>query len=156
MGKTHRPAARHVRHAQELEKDSDHVHTERQKAELRRKKKQRTTWLFVALAVLILGMMIYALWPKPSPYLPFAECLAEAGAVMYGADWCENCQAQKRMFGTAFKQVPYTNCDYGNACAAQDVRSYPTWIFSDGERVVGKQSLEFLAYKTGCTLPEET
>jgi|GEM_PF-337452 len=156
MKKKRRQKSYHGRHVLELEKRADHVHKERLKAETRRKRKRRTTWLFVALAVLILGLMIYGLWPKPSPYNAFAHCLTEAGATMYGTDWCSHCQEQKRLFGTAFKQVAYTNCDYGNACTAQNVRSYPTWIFSDGERVVGKQSLEFLAYKTGCTLPEDT
>ncbi len=131
-----------------------HVRHERQLAAQRRRRKTIITWSFVAGAVAILALLIYGMIPKPSPYDAFALCLTEAGAAMYGTDWCSSCQAQKRLFGSAFADVEYVNCDYTRACEERGVRGYPTWIFEDGERLVGQQPLAVLAEKTGCALPE--
>lgn len=110
------------------------------------------------IGVLILGSLA-VLWagsrPPKSQYdmLAFAQCLKEKKATMYGAAWCSHCQAQKALFGDAFKEVPYVECPENiQQCVAQGVEGYPTWIFADGERAVGEQSLEVLAQKTGCTL----
>jgi len=71
-------------------------------------------------------------------------------------------EAQKEMFGTAVQYIPYVECDpAGNhanvaACKAENVESYPTWTFSNGERSNGVIQLRELEFRTGCTLPEET
>ena len=88
----------------------------------------------------------------------FADCLKNKGTVVYGAEWCELCQAQRRQFGTAKSKVPYVDCEptgkgESDDCVKKDIKLYPTWEFSDGSRVTGGQTLEFLAQKTGCVLP---
>ncbi len=152
--KKRRHAKRQAHHAKAAEHKTAHVNKERVLAAQRRKRKVLITWSFIIVAVLFVGFLIYGLIPKPSPYVDFALCVTESGAVVYGTDWCDNCQKQKRLFGTAFKHIMYENCDYGKECDEQGVVAYPTWIFADGERMRGWQSLEVLSEKTGCSLPE--
>lgn len=90
---------------------------------------------------------------------PFAKCLSDKGAKFYGTFWCPHCQNQKKMFGTAKNDLPYTECSTpdGNGqlqvCTAAKVESYPTWEFPDGSRMTGEIPLETLAEKTSCALP---
>lgn len=97
---------------------------------------------------------------RANKYDAFARCLAEKKAVMYGAFWCENCQKQKDLFGSAFQHASYQECAVMGAprqqteqCKYLQIRKYPTWIFSDNERREGLQTLESLRDKTGCKLP---
>jgi glutaredoxin len=90
----------------------------------------------------------------------FGRCLSSKGAVFYGASWCPHCEAQKQTLGAGMSSVRYIECapDGGrtstaNACTSAGVSSYPTWVFSDGSRVTGSQSLAKLAAKTGCENP---
>jgi glutaredoxin len=90
----------------------------------------------------------------------FGRCLKQAGATFYGASWCPHCAAQRQTLGDAMSHVRYVECsedgDRGapaRPCKAANVSSYPTWVFADGSRASGEQSLEALAAKTGCTLP---
>ena len=79
-----------------------------------------------------------------------ATCLAESGAQMYGAYLCGHCEDQKAMFGTA-EDLPYVECTKEEAkCEAAGITGYPTWIFADGSRSTGTQSLAVLAATTGC------
>ena len=126
---------------------------ERLKARERRQERLIITWAIIIGALALAGVLAYALWPRGSPYVGFAQCVSDHGAVMYGTDWCAHCQAQKRLFGTAFKQVAFINCDYSQACADHNVTGYPTWIFSDQSRLEGEQPMQALADKTGCKLP---
>jgi len=83
----------------------------------------------------------------------FAQCLSEKGVVMYGADWCPHCQNEKKAFGNSFQYVNYVECPKEpQKCLALGVDGYPTWIFSDGKRLVGEQGLEKLAGESGCAL----
>lgn len=93
-------------------------------------------------------------------YVNFAKCLTEKGAVMYGAFWCPHCQNQKKMFGEkGFEQVKNVECDPRGenpdpaTCEKQKIKGYPTWIFADGTRLSGEQSLEELSVRTSCELP---
>ncbi len=86
-----------------------------------------------------------------------AKCLAEKGTKMYGAYWCPHCQNQKKEFGDGAEFLPYVECaergasnELTQACKDQGVDSFPTWIFPDGSRVSGEQSLKDLADKSGC------
>jgi glutaredoxin len=92
----------------------------------------------------------------------FGRCLTSEGAVFYGASWCPHCKAQKDTLGEALPGVHYVECAeggkrQGNAKACEDAKvdSYPTWVFKDGSRLGGAQSLETLAKKTGCSLTEK-
>jgi hypothetical protein len=127
-----------------------------QRLEVARRRRQRLaiTWTLIVVAVLMAAVLIYGLWPRPSPYIGFAKCLTAKGVVMYGTDFCEHCQAQKRAFGTAFKEVAYINCDYSRTCAELGIAGYPTWILANGSRMLGEQPLFELAASTGCGLPK--
>lgn len=93
-------------------------------------------------------------------YTEFAQCLGAKGALFYGAYWCPHCLDQKEMFGDAKNDLPYIECSLpGNQnsvtqeCKDAGIEGYPTWIFADSSRASGLQTFEFLAEKTGCTLP---
>jgi len=89
----------------------------------------------------------------------FAQCLGTKQAKMYGAYWCPHCAEQKELFGSSFDYAPYVECGIKGSRATQQVcldagvKRYPTWVFADGTRVEGKQELQFLSEKSGCTLP---
>ncbi len=110
-----------------------------------------------ALAVGALMALIFlpAIGTGSNPELDgFAQCLAEKGVTMYGAEWCSHCQNQKRMFGDSFEHVPYVECPrQTNLCIERGIEGYPTWIFPDGTKLVGEQELDALAEKSGCRLP---
>ena len=95
-------------------------------------------------------------------HLLLAQCLKDKGAVFYGAFWCPHCKAQKAEFGDAVLALPYVECSTpdGNSqtaiCQQKAVQSYPTWIFADGSRLTGEQSLEALATKAGCAVGTST
>lgn len=92
----------------------------------------------------------------PGKYDTFATCLKDKGAVFYGAFWCTHCQAQKKLFGSSVKLLPYIECSTANgqgqiqACIDKKISSYPTWEFADGSRLNGEIPLAQLAEKTSC------
>ncbi len=100
----------------------------------------------------------------PGKYDTFAQCLKDKGAVFYGAFWCPHCQAQKKLFGTSAKLLPYVECSTPDAsgqlqtCIDKKIESYPTWELADGTKIPDENSagvtLETLAAKTGCVLPK--
>lgn len=84
----------------------------------------------------------------------FAKCLTATGVVMYGANWCSHCEDQKKIFGDYFYIIDSVDCMKNSSlCAKKGIQGFPTWEFSDGEKFIGKQSLEKLSLKTGCPLP---
>jgi thiol-disulfide isomerase/thioredoxin len=102
----------------------------------------------------------------PGKYDAFATCLKDKGAVFYGAFWCPHCQAQKKLFGSSAKLLPYVECSTADAsgqlqiCTDQKITSYPTWKLADGTIIPDDSTdgagvkLETLAAKTGCVLPQ--
>ena len=98
----------------------------------------------------------------PGKYDNFATCLEDKGAVFYGAFWCSHCQAQKKLFGSSQKLLPYIECStidgqsQTQACIDKKISSYPTWEFTDGSRLNGEIPLAQLAEKTSCenSLPQ--
>jgi len=120
--------------------------------------------LIVATVAGVGGFAAYTL-NQPGELDEFAACLEAEGANFYGSYTCQFCSQQKAMFGRSVSKIPYTECNItdaeGNAiqnpaCAEEEIESYPTWKFSDGEVVTGVQSLEFLAEKTSCELPNQS
>jgi hypothetical protein len=84
----------------------------------------------------------------------FAKCLAEKQITMYGTDLCLSCQNQKKAFGKSFLFVPYVHCPSNPLlCSTKGVKTYPTWIFPDGKKLIGAQSLKNLSRESGCPLP---
>jgi thiol-disulfide isomerase/thioredoxin len=104
--------------------------------------------------------------PGPGKYDVFAQCLKDKGAVFYGAFWCPHCQAQKKLFGSSAKFLPYVECSTADGagqlqvCKDKNIQSYPTWILADGTLVPDDSpdgagvKLETLADKTSCVLPQ--
>lgn len=97
---------------------------------------------------------------RTGPLDSFTQCLADSGAVFYGAFWCPHCQAQKRIFGASARLLPYVECSTPDgqgqlqACTDKGVRQYPTWTFAGTTTVLtGERTLEELASITGCPLP---
>jgi hypothetical protein len=119
----------------------------------------------VAVAAPIIALLALGALTSPalaaSPSLDdFARCLTRKGATMYSAWWCPSCRAQLEAFGDSADLLDYVECYVpgtghpGADCEADDIRSYPTWMFRDGSRLTGKLPLRRLAEKTGCPLPE--
>lgn len=124
------------------------------------------------IGVLILGVLATVLvrsnggsgMVEPGKYDTFAQCLKDKGTTFYGAYWCPHCQAQKKLFGTSQKLLPYVECSTPDAkaqtqiCIDKKIQSYPTWELADGTRLATENSagitLETLSSKTGCALPD--
>jgi hypothetical protein len=131
--------------------------------------------IFIGVVViLIIGVAATAFIRKgggvaagPGKYDEFATCLKEKGATFYGAFWCPHCQAQKKMFGSSAKLLPYVECSTADGagqtqvCIDKGIQSYPTWTLADGTIIPNDTpegagvKLETLAEKTSCTLPAE-
>ena len=118
------------------------------------------------IGVLILGVITTAILRSnaepagPGKYDEFAKCLGEKGATFYGAFWCPHCQAQKKMFGSSAKLLPYVECSLANSqgqtqiCIDNKIEGYPTWEFADKSRLNGAISMAQLAEKTSCVVPQ--
>ncbi len=126
------------------------VSPDRTAAAQRRRERTILTWGLILILALIVAITLYG-FHEDDGNRAFAACLTDAGAAMYGTDRCPHCQEQKRLFGKAFAEVTYYNCDYARECIEQNISRYPTWIFADGSRLYGRQDLAVLAEKTQCT-----
>jgi len=123
------------------------------------------TRIIIVSAVIVVAILVAVVifWPKAvisSPKMDaFAQCIASKGAKFYGAFWCPHCQAQKELFGSSVKYLPYVECSTPDTngqlqvCIDQKIAAYPTWKFSDGTTKEGEMTLRELADKTGCALP---
>jgi hypothetical protein len=119
--------------------------------------------IFIVLVVIIIGGAgaYFSFKPEgPGKLDDFAQCLSSSGAKFYGAFWCSHCQDQKKDFGSSKKYLPYVECstpdgqDQLPVCKDAGVKGFPTWIFANGEKISGRLSLETLAEKTMCVLPQ--
>ena len=125
----------------------------------------------IKIFVLIVGLLILgtigtvllqsnSVPPGPGKYDVFATCLKDEGAVFYGTFWCKYCKAQKELFDSSIKLLPYAECSTANGqeqlqvCKDKNITGYPTWEFADGSRLTGLIPLEQLAEKTSCVLPQ--
>jgi hypothetical protein len=123
------------------------------------RKLRRMGMPFVLVVCMVAGLPTMARSAEQGNVESFAKCLAEKKATMYGSFLCAHCDDQKNLFGSSFRYVPYVECSIRGsrlmtfACTAAQIRYTPTWIFDDGERRVGLQSLKGLSEKTGCKLP---
>ncbi|MBX4198357.1 hypothetical protein KW782_03425 [Candidatus Parcubacteria bacterium] len=124
---------------------------------------KKYTLLIVLITILLLGGILgFAAWRTSTipDHTVLAQCIKDAGAKFYGAFWCPHCQATKKLFGKGQSALPYIECSTpdGNGqlpvCTDVGVKQYPTWVFADGSRLTGEQSLEALAGKTNCPLPQ--
>ena len=115
--------------------------------------------LLVILAAII--TLIFVFWPKAAvskanDLKAFAACLKDKGVVMYGVDTCAGCQNQKKVFGSAFDNLTYVNCDFQKGvCEQAGFQTYPTWAYKQ-QVLLGFQSFSSLALMSGCPLPTDT
>lgn len=120
-----------------------------------------STALIAGSVLVVVGLLGYAVFKSAAPSVNdgFAQCLTDKGVKMYGAWWCPHCQAQKKLFGTAFSKINSIECSPNNTktmseqCKADGIESFPTWVFPDGTKVTGEQSFTSLGAKSGCELP---
>lgn len=87
-----------------------------------------------------------------------AKALTDAGAKFYGAGWCPVCTAQKELFEDGAQLLPFievTNPDRTLNSIGQslNIDTFPTWIFANGTRLEGLQSLQVLAASAGIEIP---
>jgi cyclophilin family peptidyl-prolyl cis-trans isomerase len=97
--------------------------------------------------------------PTAPDLAAFAKALADAGVKFYGAGWCPNCTDQKELFEDGQKFLPFiesTNPDRtANSIAiANNITSYPTWVFPDSSRLVGLQTLQALSDAADIPIPQ--
>lgn len=120
---------------------------------------RRRMFLVLLVAALLSGFGTTGRAADASKLDGFAKCLADKHVTMYGNFLCPHCDDQKKLFAASFKYVPYEECATPGSrqltfiCQMAQIRYTPTWIFSDGERRTGVQSLQDLSTKTGCRLP---
>ncbi len=100
------------------------------------------------------GVFDAAAGPEDPQLQALAIHLADKGVKFYGAYWCPRCQEQKAMFEASAERLPYIECSSGGrgsaltkACAAEKVKSYPTWIIGE-RRLTGLQTPRSLAAAT--------
>lgn len=108
--------------------------------------------------VLIMSIIVSACSVREAPQeMPpeiheFAQCLSDNGATMYGTEWCSYCNEQKSLFGDAFSNINYVDCDQNKqACNQAGVRGYPTWVINE-ESLPGVRSFSDLSQRTSCTI----
>ena len=114
-------------------------------------------WVIVIALIALLGAVLFYSREGESngKFDAFAQCLAEKNITMYGAVWCPWCKKEKANFGKSFKYVPYVECpENTQKCLDLKIQGYPTWIFPDGNKLVGYQGLEKLSEASGCELPK--
>jgi len=121
---------------------------------------------FAVIVVLILGVVLTVASKSasqtvsPGKYDTFATCLKDKGSIFYGAFWCPHCNNTKAAFGSSKSLLPYVECSTPDGkgqekvCKDKGIMGYPTWEFVDGSRLTGEVSLEKLAEKTSCVLPQ--
>jgi len=88
----------------------------------------------------------------------FAKALSASGAKFYGADWCAICTEQKGLFKEGKNYLPIievTNPDQTlNATGvAENITTFPTWKFANGQVATGLQTLEQISTKSGVAIP---
>tara|TARA_Y100000310_G_scaffold38326_1_gene35940 strand:+ start:12537 stop:12971 length:435 start_codon:yes stop_codon:yes gene_type:complete len=83
---------------------------------------------------------------KPAALDGFAQCLADKGAIMYGASFCQYSHAQQGMFGNSKKYL-----DIRDFTEDPNVKTTPTWLIND-EYYPNVQTFNRLASLTGCEL----
>ncbi|MDD4803619.1 MAG: hypothetical protein PHN69_00380 [Candidatus Pacebacteria bacterium] len=92
-------------------------------------------------------------------YDEFAKCITEKEAVMYGAESCSHCKAQKAVLGDSFKYINYIECpDNINFCLERGIEGYPTWLIGTSTKIEGfdkNTTMQEISDATSCPLPKQ-
>ena len=86
-----------------------------------------------------------------------AQAITDSGAVFYGTSWSEESTVQKELFSDGAASLPFvevTDSDrtLNDVGEVNEIEEYPTWIFADGTRLEGVQSIQVLAAAAGVSL----
>ena len=89
----------------------------------------------------------------------FAMDLTDAGVIYYGADWCPACTQQKQLFEDGGDNLPFVEVTLPDRSAApiafeMEITAFPTWVFPDGTRETGLQTLQVLSDRSGVPIPQ--
>jgi len=122
-------------------------------------------WIPIFGSFFLLPMIYFNIPSSESPELipqldSFVRCLNKEGVAMYGSDSCHFCQRQKALFGTAFTDVKYVDCDFPESkieCAEKEIEALPTWLqfAADGsvlQRHTGLLTLHELSSTFSCPI----
>lgn len=87
----------------------------------------------------------------------FAKAIAATNTKFYGGAWCAFCTQQKNLFEDGGKYLPFvdvTNPDRtpNSLATSNNITTYPTWVFADGSRLEGVQTLATISQKTGIAI----
>jgi len=124
---------------------------------------KRFIWpiVVVLLLALVVWIVVTPGRTKISKYDGFAQCLKDSETIFYGAFWCTHCQAQKKIFGSAFQYLSYIECSTPDGkgqlqiCKDAEITGYPTWVFKSGVRRSGELTFEELSKESDCPLPTD-
>jgi hypothetical protein len=85
----------------------------------------------------------------------FASCLADAGLVVYGANWCGYTKAlMENIGGFELASPVYVECtENEELCSSEGVTGYPT-IKLNGEVINPQRTMGGLSQVTGCEVPQ--
>lgn len=88
----------------------------------------------------------------------FAKDLDAAGVTFYGAHWCPACTQQKQLFEDGGDDLPFVEVTLPDRTqdpqfSSLNISEYPTWVFPDGTRLTGVQSLQTLSTRSGVAIP---
>lgn len=95
--------------------------------------------------------------PLATDLMALARAISASGTKFYGAAWCTFCTQQKELFADAQYYLPFveaTNPDrtLNEVGTAAGITSFPTWVFPDGSRETGVQTLATLAARSGVSV----
>jgi cyclophilin family peptidyl-prolyl cis-trans isomerase len=96
--------------------------------------------------------------PQAPNLVGFAQALADSGTQFFGAAWCPACTAQKEAFEDGAQFLPFvevTNPDRSINQIGLDnnITVFPTWIFPNGSRLEGQQTLQTISDRSGVAIP---
>ncbi|MCP4195300.1 MAG: tandem-95 repeat protein [Planctomycetaceae bacterium] len=97
--------------------------------------------------------------PTAPDLVQFAKDITDSGTIFYGAAWCGHCTSQKEAFEDGQSYLPFVEVTSSDRTPNQiaidnDITTFPTWVFADGTRLTGFQTLETLAERAGIAIPE--
>jgi len=96
---------------------------------------------------------------QPSPDLvAFARLITERGVILYAADWCSVCTAQKDLFEDGQNYLNIVEVTDGNRQLnaegiANDIDSFPTWVFDAETRFERSMTLQEIADQLNVEIP---
>lgn len=113
-------------------------------------KKSIILYAIVIIAILVLIFIGFKLFFQQN-HEDFAKCLTEKKIVMYGSESCHACAAQKKMFGSSFQYINYTDCEAKTElCNEKGIIGYPTWEINGHLLEPGTMNLKTLGVVSGC------